>query len=245
MKISIITVVKNNCKTISETLESVLNQTYTDYEYIIIDGGSDDGTLDIIKKWSLKFDGKMKYYSSPDTGVYNAMNKGITLAEGDVIGLLHADDFYTDKNVLKSIADNMAEKWVDLVYGDICFVNNRDKTKVTRYYSARKFTPDKLRYGFAPPHPSLYCRKELYRRYGLYKENYIIAADFEMFVRFFRHSKVLSKYIPLNMVTMRKGGISTSWKHILSTNIKEKLRALRENNMRASVFLLVRKLIYV
>lgn len=245
MKVSIITAVKNNCRTISETLESVLNQTYTNYEYIIIDGGSDDGTLDIIRSWAPKFDGKMKYYSAPDKGVYNAINKGITLATGDVIGFLHADDFYTDNNVVKAIADSMSDKRVDLVYGDICFVGNKDKKRVTRYYSSKKFTPDKLKYGFAPPHPSLYCRRELYKIYGLYKENYIIAADFEMFVRLFRHSKVLSKYIPLNMVTMRKGGISTSWKHILSTNIREKLRALRENNIKGSVFLLIRKLNYV
>ncbi|MEG1540277.1 MAG: glycosyltransferase, partial [Muribaculaceae bacterium] len=180
-----------------------------------------------------------------DTGVYNAINKGITLAKGDVIGLLHADDLFSCDSILERVARGLTDKWVDLVYGDVVFVDSKDTSKVVRKYSARRFTPDKLRYGYAPPHPSLYCKKELFERYGLYKENYITAADFEMFVRLFRHSSVLSKYLPIEMVIMRMDGISSQWKHRLTTNVFEKRRALRENNVRISLFSLLRKYYYL
>lgn len=245
MKITIITVVLNCANTIECTMRSVLSQTHKDIEYIIVDGNSSDNTLKIVREWEPKFEGKMRIFSEPDTGVYNAINKGISAATGDVIGLLHADDFYSNETVLESVAQGLSYKWVDVVYGDSHFVDSKDIAKTIRLYSARKFTPDKLRYGFAPSHPTLYCRRNLFDRYGLYKENYIVAADFEMFVRLFRHSSVLSKYLAIDMVTMRIGGLSTQWKHRLTTNIIEKRRALRENNLKISLFSLFRKYYYI
>lgn len=246
MKISIITVVLNMASTIEKTLESVYNQTFTDYEYIIIDGGSTDGTKDLIMKWAPLFDTKMRiFFEKNDSGIYNAINHGISVAKGDIVGFIHADDHLKDNTIFQLVIDSMENKWVDLVYGNVDFVSNRNTNKIVRHYNSHRFTPDKLRYGFAPPHPSLYCKRKLYKLYGLYKEDYITAADFEMFARLFSHSKINYKFIPHTMVVMRQDGLSNKWRHRLSTNIFEKRRALRENHINVSIFALLRKYYYI
>ncbi len=245
MTISLITVVLNRAETIGHTLQSVLNQTYKSIDYVIIDGGSTDGTINIIKEWLPKFNGKVTFVSEPDSGVYNAINKGISHCKGDIVGILHADDFFTSNDVLEKVANGFKDKWVSLVYGNLHYIDFNNPPRIVRQYRSSSFTPDKLRFGFAPPHPTMYCRRSLYTRYGLYKENYKVAADFEMFARLLAHSNILIKYIPIDMVTMRTGGLSTQWKHRLTTNLFEKLRALRENHINTSIFALLKRYYYI
>ena len=154
MKISVITATFNSGKTLRDTIESVLRQTYRDIEYIIVDGASRDDTLDIIREYEPMFGGRMRWISEPDRGIYDAMNKGIGMATGAVVGLLNSDDFYTDECVLERVAAEIMD--VDAVYGDIHYVDDGDLTKCVRYYSSKGFRRWKMRMGFMPAHPSFY-----------------------------------------------------------------------------------------
>lgn len=181
MKISIITVVFNGEKTIRDTIESILNQTYKDIEYIVIDGNSNDRTMNIINEFK---DNISTIISEKDKGLYDAINKGISLATGDVIGLLHSDDFYTDNFAIQRVVDTFQREKRDTVFADLIYIKDNDFDKVLRYYSAKKFSREKLKYGLMPPHPTFFVKKEIYEKYGLYKTNYKIAADYEMFLGF-------------------------------------------------------------
>ncbi|MBR3477499.1 MAG: glycosyltransferase [Bacteroidaceae bacterium] len=207
MKISIITATFNSAQTIERTFQSVLNQTYKDIEYWVIDGGSTDGTLDVICKYEPVFDGRMHWISEPDKGIYDAMNKGVSRCTGDIIGLLNSDDFYTTKDVLELIATTFSSE-IDAIYGDVHFVSVDDEKRV-RYYSGRLFRPWMVRLGYMPPHPSLYLRRSVYEKYGLYEANYKISADFEIIARLLYKYKIPYKYVHRDMVTMRMGGVST------------------------------------
>lgn len=169
MKISIITASYNSVSTLANAMESVLHQTYTDWEYIIVDGGSTDGTVDLIKKYEPQFGGKLKWTSEPDHGIYDAMNKGISRATGDVVGILNSDDYFTSSDVVEKIADCFSMHSIDAVYGDIHFVRQGNPQKVARYYSSKMFRPFWLRFGFMPAHPSFYVRKNVYEQYGGYR----------------------------------------------------------------------------
>ncbi|WP_296848932.1 glycosyltransferase family 2 protein [uncultured Methanobrevibacter sp.] len=169
MKISIITATYNSGKTLRDTIESVLRQTYTDFEYIIKDGGSKDDTLDIVNIYAPKFGERLKVISEPDHGIYDAMNKGFQMATGDVIGILNSDDFYTSDDALQVIADAFANNDVDATYGDIHFVNDDDLTKRVRYYSSAVFRRSFMRFGLMPAHPSFYCKKAVYEKYGAFR----------------------------------------------------------------------------
>lgn len=211
MKISIITVSYNSAKTIKDTIDSVLRQKYSDYEYLVVDGASKDGTVDIIREYEPKFEGRMCWISEPDRGIYDAMNKGIEMATGDVVGILNSDDFFTDINVLERVAKEFeADTALEAMYGDVHFVKDEDLTKCTRYYSSSYFHPWLLRFGFMPAHPSFYVRKEIYEKYGLYDLQFRTSSDFEMMVRLFAKNKINAKYIPMDFVTMRAGGESTA-----------------------------------
>lgn len=242
MKITIITATKNNESTINETINSVISQTHQDIDYIIIDGDSADNSLAIIKSWQQQYPNKIRYISEPDNGVYNAINKGIDLAKGEIIGLLHGNDFFSSNNILAQIDEKFSNPMTDMTYGDINFINNKGQHK--RKYSAKKFTPSMLNIGIAPPHPSLYLRKKIYDKYGKYKEDYIVAADFEMFVRLMLVHNITGEYIPLDMVTMRMGGLSTQLRHRLYTNSNEKYRALKENSIKVSIFNLLKRYLH-
>lgn len=207
MKISIVTTTYNSVATIRNTVESVAAQVFDgEVEYIVIDGGSTDGTLEVLACYADVVD---VLVSEPDRGLYDAMNKGIQLATGDVVGILNSDDFYTSDDVLATIADEFKRKGVDAVFGDIHFVNPNDLNKCVRYYSSRVFTPNALRFGFMPAHPSFYVCRECYRRYGCYDLAYRIASDYDLMVRFFYRYKITYSYIKKDMVTMRTGGLST------------------------------------
>ena len=217
MKISVITATWNSGKTIGDTLRSVLNQSYTNVEHIIKDGGSKDDTLAICNDYEKHFytnedKGRtIRILSDKDKGIYDAMNQGIKAATGDVIGILNSDDFYTSDDVLARVAEEFANNpKLEAVYGDIHFVKDENLKKCTRYFSSRYFRPWALRFGFMPAHPSFYVRREVYDKYGLYDLDFRTSSDFEMMVRLFVKEKIRSKYINKDFVTMRAGGESTA-----------------------------------
>lgn len=219
IRISVITAAYNSEATLSDTLKSVLNQGYGNVEHIIIDGASNDGTIGIIKKFLPEYAeaGKtLRWISEKDNGIYDAMNKGIAMATGDIVGLLNSDDFYTSDNILEAIAaafDNNtgnSEKTFDAVYGDVHYVNPGNLGKCVRYYSSRGFKRWKMRMGFMPAHPSFYCRREIYRKYGMFDTSFRIAADFEQLLRLIFIHGIKTRYMPMDFVTMRTGGASSS-----------------------------------
>ncbi len=175
MKISIITATYNSGTTLRDTMESILSQSYTDFEHIIVDGVSKDSTLDIIKDLEPRYEGKLKWISESDKGLYDAMNKGISMATGEVVGILNSDDFYTSNDILSTVAKEIND--TDAIYGDIHYVSPDCLDKSIRYYSSKNFKPWKMRFGFMPEHPSFYCRKETYMKYGCFDLNYRSAAD--------------------------------------------------------------------
>lgn len=210
MKISIITATFNSGKTVRDTIESVLSQTYPDIEYLIVDGASKDNTMDIVKEMEPRFKGRLHYISEPDKGIYDAMNKGIKMATGDIVGILNSDDFFTSENVIKKVANAFEENDVDAIYGDIHFVKDDNLKKCTRYYSSKSFRTWMLRCGFMPAHPSFYCKRKVFEEYGLYDLQYRTSSDFEMMVRLLAKYKIKTKYLPMDFVTMREGGESTA-----------------------------------
>ena len=211
MKVSIITATYNSALTVRDTIESVLRQSYENIEYLIVDGASKDNTLEIVKEMESQFDGRLHYISEPDKGIYDAMNKGIKMATGDVVGILNSDDFFTSDDVIAQVADAFeSDESNDAVYGDIHFVKDENLKKCTRYYSSKSFRPWLLRFGFMPAHPSFYCKKEVFEKYGLYDLQYRTSSDFEMMVRLLGKYKIKTKYLPLDFVTMRTGGESTA-----------------------------------
>ena len=194
--ISIITATYNSAETINDTIKSVLCQTNKDFEYIIVDGGSTDETIDIVKSYESEFSGRLKWVSEKDKGIYDAMNKGIKMASGDIIGILNSDDYYTSDDILQTIADAFKCQNVDAIYGDIHFIKDGVPDKCVRYYSSRLFSPFWLRFGFMPAHPSFYCKREVFDKSGLYRLDYKIGSDYEMMVRLFRKHKISSRYVP-------------------------------------------------
>jgi glycosyltransferase involved in cell wall biosynthesis len=206
LKISIITVVFNNAATIADCINSVASQTYSNIEHIVVDGASSDGTQAIVE---MNRDKISKYISEPDNGIYDAMNKGIRLATGDVLGILNSDDFYAGPHVIEKVVALFHESGAAALFADLVYVRPGNLDQTVRYYSGAGFTPDKFAWGWMPPHPTFFVRRELYERYGLFRTDYKIAADFELTARFLARHKVLFAYLPEVIVRMRTGGIST------------------------------------
>lgn len=244
MKISIITATYNSAATVRDTIESVLRQTYSDYEYIIKDGGSKDDTLEICKEYEPRFGGRMKIISAPDKGIYDAMNIGIEVAAGDVVGLLNSDDFYSSNDVLQTIADSFLKNDIAAVYGDIHFVKDGDLTKCVRYYSSEMFKRKYMRLGFMPAHPSFYCKKACYEQYGYFDTSFKIAADFENLLRLIFKGRIKTKYIKKDFVTMRTGGASTAGFSSRKTIMKEHLRGFKKNGVYSNALLLSLRYFY-
>lgn len=234
MKISIITATYNSGRTLRYTIESVLSQTYQDIEYLIIDGNSKDNTLEIVKEYAPKFGNRMRWISEPDKGIYDAMNKGLRLATGDVVGILNSDDFYTSDDIVATIAQNINDE-VDAVYGDIHFVKDENLGNCVRYYSSRHFRPWQMRFGFMPAHPSFYCKRAVYERYGTFDNTMGIAADFENLLRLIFVNHIRIKYLPKDFVTMRSGGASTSGWASHRRILKEHLKAYKKNGVFSNV----------
>ena len=236
MKISIITVVRNNNETIQDAMNSVLSQSYDDLEYIIVDGASTDDTVEAIKDVAKRYpERNIKFISEKDDGIYDAMNKGIRLATGDITGILNSDDFYINNNVISTVANEFIIKKVDSIFADLVYVRADDLDKTVRYYSSANFHPEKMAYGWMPAHPTFFVKKEMYEQYGLYKTDYRIAADYELIARFLVKNKVSYSYIPQVLVKMRTGGTST--RNLKSNWIlnKEILRACAENGIKTNI----------
>lgn len=239
MKISVITVCFNSAKTIRTAVESVLAQNYKDVEYIVIDGGSTDDTLKILNEYQ---DAITHIVSEPDSGIYDAMNKGIGLATGVFIGILNSDDFYPHNYVMDEVADaHMNHPGVEMLLGGVDFVSSGNLTKVIRHYPSLPFKPWKLRFGLMPPHPGAFIKKTAYKKIGLYKVTYKIGADFDFFVRAFLSHGLLYKSLDRHWVRMRVGGVSTSGFSSYRVTTFEMLRSFKENGLYTNiVFVLLR-----
>lgn len=239
MKISIITATFNSATTVRDTIESVLNQTHTDWELIIKDGGSKDGTLDICRSYA---DERINIVGCADNGLYDAMNQGIAAATGEVVGILNSDDFYYDNQVLERIASVLSDKSIGCVYGDLQFVDAEDTTKVVRIWKGSQYQIGGFRKGWHPAHPTFYAKKEYFDKYGGFDISFEVSADFELMLRFIERHRVPNRYIPHNFVKMRMGGESTgSLKNIIKGN-KNILRAFKKNGISRPPFYLVRRL---
>ncbi|QTF55342.1 glycosyltransferase family 2 protein [Stutzerimonas frequens] len=240
MKISIITVAYNSSATIETTLDSVQAQDYPELEYIVVDGGSTDATLDVVRKYPELV---TQLISEPDRGIYDAMNKGVQRATGEVVGILNSDDFYRHSRVLEEVAVAFAaDPALEVLLGDVDFVSDEDLNKPVRTYSATGFRPWMFRLGFMPPHPAIFIRKSAYERVGLYKLGYRIAADFDFLVRLLLIDRAKYRIAGAHWVRMRTGGASTAgWKsNLIST--REMLRSLRENGVFSSMPMLLLRL---
>lgn len=227
-KISIITVVWNNVSTIKDAIDSVLSQTYKNIEYIIVDGASTDGTVEIVQSYGDKI---TKFVSEKDKGLYDAMNKGLRLATGHVIGILNSDDFYINSDVIQKIVKEFEDKKVDSVYADLVFVKSDNLDKIVRYFDSSHWSPDKFAYGWMPAHPTFFVKREIYDKYGVFRTDLKVAADFDLMARFLFKYKISYNYMQEVIVKMRTGGASTSLFNIIFTNNKEVMKACKENNI--------------
>lgn len=239
MKISIITVTYNSELYLEQTILSVINQTYKNYEFIIIDGGSTDNTISIIEKYKqyVTF-----WISENDKGIYDAMNKGITFASGDIIGFLNSDDIYYDNNILEIISSSFNDN-IESIFGDIVYVNNKDTNVLNRHYSSKNFKLKHFSYGHMPPHPSFYALKKVYDKIGFFKDDYKIAADFDYLVRVLLINKIKFKYMNIIFVRMRSGGISSTYKNKIKLN-SEIYRSCRENKIETNYLKIYSKYFY-
>lgn len=237
-KISIITVVFNAEKTIQNTIESVLSQTYKNIEYIIVDGCSTDNTSKIISTYA---DRISKYICEKDDGIYDAMNKGIRIATGDIVGILNSDDFYVSDNILSTVANAFNSIDIDSVYGDLFYVDQDDTSKIIRRWKSREYEANLFRSGWHPAHPTLFIKRKVYLENGLFNLKFKIAADYELMLRFMEKCKISSLYIPEVFVKMRTGGASNgSLLNIIKANI-ECVKAWKENGLSVNFMLFATK----
>lgn len=208
MKVSIVTATLNSEATIRDSIQSILSQEHKDIEIIVVDGGSTDGTVSIVRE----FDSQIaELIIGPDDGIYDAMNKGIRRATGDIVAILNSDDIYASNDVLGSVVGGFGkDAELDIVIGDLVYVAPNDLNRITRFYSSRHFRPWKLRFGIMPPHPATFVKRHVYERHGLYSLNYKIASDYEMFVRWLVVHALKFDRVDRVMVRMRVGGVSTS-----------------------------------
>jgi len=229
MKISIITATYNSEKTIKETLDSVLKQTYNEYEHIIVDGLSKDTTMEIVKQYEPKYNGKLRYISEKDTGLYDAMNKGINMATGDIIGILNSDDIYANEKVLERIISVFKNKKCDGTYGKLIFMDEETMSIPQRIWNSPK---GKYKYGWHPAHPTLYLKKEVYNKIGQFNLNYKICADYDFMIRMMKDENVKLENIDEYIVYMRVGGASTNGLKGYIKNLKEANIVLKNNNIK-------------
>lgn len=263
MKISIITATFNSGKTLRYTFESIIHQTYKNYEVVVKDGGSKDDTIQIIKEYEEKFrvaseesggNISFRWVSEPDKGIYDAMNKGIAMATGDVVGLLNSDDYFGSDHVLINIYRHLKYvDEVDAVYADVLYVDANDLTKVIRRYSSRVFRPWLMRLGFMPAHPTFYCRKCIYEKFAkeavegvpqYFDTSYKIAADFENLLRMIFVGRIRTEYVPQVWVLMRDGGASSSGAESHKQINRDHMRAFRENGVYSNYLLISLRYLY-
>ena len=226
LKISIITVCFNAENTIKSCIDSVKSQNYTNIEYIVIDGASTDKTINIVNNYAHFVD---HFVSEPDRGIYDAMNKGIKLATGDIIGMLNADDYFADNSVLTNIAEAFCKYNTDIIYGDLDYIN--EKGRIVRKWRSGQFSRRKLEFGWMPPHPTFYCRRNLFERYGFYRLDYGTAADYELMSRYLYVNKLTVFYLNMVIIKMKLGGKSNK---SIAARVKAlfyDLKAMRNNGI--------------
>ncbi len=226
MKFSIITATYNNETTILNTISSVVSQTYINIEHIIIDGASKDKTLSLIKNNATKI---LKVISEPDNGIYDALNKGIKNATGDIIVFLHADDIFAKNTIIEDAAKLFTNKQTDSIYGDLQYVSKEDTNKIIRYWKSGEFKFSKLKKGWMPPHPTFFVKKKIYDKLGTFDTSFRIAADYDIILRFLGQNKISTAYLPQVMIKMRIGGESNkSIKNIIK-KMQEDVKVLKKN----------------
>jgi len=239
MKISVITVVYNGCQTVRAAIESVLNQKYPDIEYIIIDGGSTDGTLELIRSYGSHIN---KMISEKDNGIYDAMNKGLALATGEVVSFLNADDLYVDDQVIGKVARVFQENKIDSCYGDIYYVDRKEPDRVIRHWKARPFQEGIFKKGWYPAHPAFFVRKDIIDKYGGFDTFFKISADYELILRLLGKYRISTIYLPEILVKMRVGGESNrSIINIIKANI-ECYQAWKKNGLKPNIMYIFNKL---
>jgi glycosyltransferase involved in cell wall biosynthesis len=236
MKISIITVVYNNERTIRDAIQSVIGQSYKNIEYVIIDGNSKDNTVNIINEYKEKIG---FFVSEKDNGLYDAMNKGIQNCTGDVIGILNSDDLYQDFNVIESVMEQFNnDPELDILYGDLVYVKSDDTNKVVRNWKSKEYYNNFFENANVPPHPALFVKNHVYKQAGLFDLQYKLAADYELMLRMFKKHNFKSKYINRLIIKMRLGGATNqSVSNIVNQN-KEILKAWKNNNLGAPFYLM-------
>ena len=238
MKISVITVCFNSARTIERTLQTVAEQDWPAVEHVVIDGASTDGTREILERFRSHL---AHLVSEPDKGIYDAMNKGLTLATGDIVCFLNSDDHYASANVLSLVASRMQDHNLDALMGDVVYFNERDSSHIVRRYRSDRFHPRRLAWGWMPAHPALFLRQEVVQRIGLFKTDYRIAGDFEFIVRAFHNHSLRYLHFPEVLVRMQTGGVSTSgWRAKIRLN-QEVLRACRENGLKTNMMKILSK----
>jgi len=227
LKVSVVTVCYNSADTIEDTIRSVLSQQHDRLEYVVVDGGSTDGTLDILARYQDQID---KVVSERDRGIYDAMNKGVHLAEGELVGFLNADDVYARPTVISEVAATAQADHADGVYGDLMYIGRRDTQRIVRYWRAGPYRPKAFYSGWVPPHPTFFCRTALYHEFGGYNPEYRIAGDFELMLRFIEKQHINVQYIPKPFVRMRVGGRANTVRGILQGN-REIIHAFHSNGL--------------
>ena len=226
--ISIVTAVLNRCDSVGRAIESLQAQSYVDFEHVVQDGGSSDGTLDVIRAQA---DHRTRLESEPDDGIYDALNRGIGRSTGGVIGLLHSDDTFASAEVLEKVLAAFKDPAVDGVYGDLVYVVGAGEGRVVRHWRAGRFDPARLRRGWMPPHPTLFLKREVYERWGLYDTRYRIAADYDAILRYLARGRIQLSYIPEVLVRMRVGGESNRSLGRIVQKSREDYRALKSNQV--------------
>ncbi|MEK7257486.1 MAG: glycosyltransferase family 2 protein [Bacteroidota bacterium] len=233
MKISIITVSFNSAKTIEDTIQCVLNQTYKNIEYIVVDGASKDETPHIIQKYQEQI---TKVISEPDYGIYDAMNKGIRAATGDVIAFLNADDSYVSNRVLERVIQAFQEHDTDSVYGDLCYVSEENTNEILRYWKAGTYTETSFLNGWMPPHPTFFVKRSVLEKYGIFDPTFRLSGDYELILRLLYKHKISAHYIPFCMVKMRIGGNGNKWiENRLMSNLEDRL-AWKKNKLKFRLY---------
>jgi glycosyltransferase len=238
MRVSVITVAFNSAKTIADTIRSVAAQTYGDIEYIVVDGQSKDETLDVVRTFGSRVD---KLISEKDRGIYDAMNKGLGLATGEVVGFLNSDDFYASPDVIDSVVRALEASGADCLFADLVYVRADDPDKVLRAWTSSSFSPGKFTTGWHPAHPTFFVKRKVLEELGGFDEAYRISADYELMLRLLERHRISSSYLAKILVRMRDGGESNrSLKNVIVANI-ECYRAFAKNGIRVSPFVMIRK----
>ena len=238
MRVSVIIATYNRASTVVRAIKSLKNQTYNDIQIVVVDGNSTDNTLLAIKPM---LNDKDILLSEPDNGIYDALNKGLALTEGDIIAFLHSDDLYYDDNIISKVVDAFSVVDVDVVYGDVLFFSNKKVDKSVRKYRSDKLLKKNLAWGKMPAHPAMFIKRRVYEKIGYFKTDYIIAADYEFMCRLVNYVNLNAVYLPYTFVRMQLGGISTGgFKNTVLLN-KEVLRALNKNGIYSNIFMLLSK----